>query len=150
MTITYAVESIDQWYDDIQALLPTHWLEVAVNADIPLDPDWPFYRQADAMGALATYTARDEGRLIGYALFFVRKRHHHYAVGWAINDIVWLAPEYRRQGVASALMDLAEHNLKNRGVAVVLINTKTAHPGLAIMLQSRGYRHTEDGFSTRL
>jgi GNAT superfamily N-acetyltransferase len=149
--ITYATEKIDQWYDDIQPLLKQLYKEVAVNQDIELDPDWGFYRRACSSGLLSVYTARVDRKLVGYVFYFVLKKHHHYSqTSWAVTDIIDVAPEYRRHGIANGLLAFAETDLKKRGVVVIQTNAKTEHPELAMLLESRGYRHTEDGYSKRM
>ena len=151
MSITFGIESIDQWYDDIQPLLNRHWSEIAVYKDIPLDPNWEFYRRADSSGILVTYTARDGVELVGYSLYFILPTHHHYkGSAWATSDINWIVPEYRRQGIARGLFDLAESDLRKRGVVVVHTNAKTDHPDLGKLLQSRDYRLVEHGYQKRL
>ncbi len=150
MTVTYAVEPFALFYAEARDLLYAHYLEVAVNQDIPLDPDTDFYHSAEKLGLLATYTARDDGKIVGYSLYFFRPRHPHYRVGWATNDIIYVTPECRRQGVANDLLEFAEAGLKKLGAAVVHTDAKTEHPELGRLLKSRKYRHTEDGYTKRL
>lgn len=137
--------------DDIKPLLAEHHRELALyQDDIPLDPDFDLYEQLDRSGVLRVYTARDNGRLIGYAIFVVRERHGHYAHRWAVNDILFIVPERRTLGVGSGLFDFFEADLREGGPVVVHIETKAEHPELAFLLQSRGYGMVGPSFGKRL
>lgn len=151
MTTTVGIETLAEWRPEAEPLLRLHWRELATYQDIDLDVDWQFYEQAEKLGILVIYAARRNAVLIGYAAFFVRKSHHHYRqVGWAVNDVVWVHPDLRSQGVASLLFGFAEEDLKKRGAAVIYIETKTAHRELGMMLKSRGYSLEREGYSKRV
>jgi len=60
----------------------------------------------------------------------VRPRHGHYDFAWAINDIVWVKPEFRHHGVGSALVAFWDAELARFGVQFVSVNSKVAHPAL--------------------
>ncbi len=149
-------ETYAQVIEDIKPLLEKHWREIAVYDDIPLDPDYEFYRRAFDAGLAAIYTARLDGVLIGYAIYFIRPGkaadgHHHYVgTGWAVSDIILVVPEHRNTGVATSLFDLIEADLKARGVAVMHTTAKTAHPQLGFFLEGRGHAMVEQGYSKRL
>jgi GNAT superfamily N-acetyltransferase len=149
--LTVEIETYDQVIEEIKPLLARHWEEIAVYPDIPLDPDFSFYKKGNDAGLLVIYTARMNGRLIGYAIYVVKAGHPHYmGAGWALSDIILVVPEHRNAGVATALYDLIEPDLKARGVAVMHTTAKTAHPMLAFFLESRGHAMIETGHSKRL
>lgn len=149
--LTYQSEHYESVIDDIRPLLYQHWREIAVYPDIELDPDYAFYNAADKAGVLQIYTVRDDAALVGYAIFVLRKGHAHYQrTGWAMNDIVWLHPEHRRLGVGKALCDFWESDIRSRGISVVHVNSKVAHPALEMLLLACGYAQIEKGFEKRL
>lgn len=145
---TYAIETFDEVIDDIRPLLASHWDELAAYSDIPLDPDFEFYRRANVADVLRIYTARKNGGLIGYILMTVLKSHPHYsAQPWSVSDIVLVVKEHRTFGVGSALFDFLERDLEG---FVVQIHTKASHPELGVLLLSRGYAPIEITYSKRL
>jgi GNAT superfamily N-acetyltransferase len=148
---TISLEPMPEILDEIRPLLTRHWQEIATYPDIPLDPDFAAYDAIERAGLLVTYTVRENGVLIGYALFIIRPSHMHYkGHGWAINDIVWLSPEHRGQKIGEQLMDFVERDMAMRGIAVLHMRTKVLHPHLARLLDRRGYRLIEYGHEKRL
>jgi GNAT superfamily N-acetyltransferase len=146
--ITYNIETYDQVIEDIKPLLISHWIELAAYSEIPLDPDYAFYKRASDGDFIRIFTARKDGVLIGYVIMTVIKAHPHYrGQKWAVSDIVLVVKEHRTYGVGTGLFDLLEENLPG---AVVQIHTKNAHPELQLLLQSRGYEPIETTYSKRL
>lgn len=140
MTLTTTVETYDSIVDDIRPLLEEHWRELALfQDDIPLDVNWDAYRRGYEAGIIKAYGARLDGKLIGYAIFQVIERHPHYRHRFAINDVVWIAPEHRNMRVGSALCEFFEADLRKDGPIVIAIETKAHAPALAMLLQARGY-----------
>ena len=144
---TYAIEEYAQIITDIEPLLIRHHAELAAYSDIPLDPDYNFYERANKMGFLRIYSARKDGELIGYALFTIVRRHPHYAISFAVSDIVLVLPEHRTFKVGTGLFDLIEADLVG---FVVSISTKNAHPELQMLALARGYEPISTDYCKRL
>jgi len=151
--IVYAVEQLSQWRPDAEPMLPKHYEELATYKDVPLDPEWPHYERGEANGVLRIYTARDDGALVGYALFvFIWKHPHYRTISLASNDILWVKPDSRGAGIASGLADFFEKDIQNlflrfalSGRGIVHIRAKTKHAALSKMLEARGYQSDERG-----
>jgi len=151
MTAKFAIEPFARALPEMQPLFERHWREIATYPDVPLNPDYEFYHAAAAAGLLVVYTARLDGRLVGYAVFIVRKGHLHYRDhGWALNDIIWVDPTVRGQRLGDGLMDFAEGSLRDAGFSFVHMRTKIKHPHLARLLEERGYALIEYGHEKRL
>ena len=149
-TLTFARETYAEAVEDVKALLPIHWREMAQRQDdIPLDPDWNFYAQAFHWDMARIYTARHDGELIGYVIFFITPRHTHYAHRWAKDDTIWIKAEHRNMGAATGLFDLFEQDLAKDGPIVVQIETRDGHPELEYLVRSRGYDPTGKIFGKR-
>jgi hypothetical protein len=132
-------------------MLHEHWLELALYQDkIPLDPDYPAYVRACEAGLMKVYTARDEGRLIGYANFFVVPQHMHYRHRWAKNDIIWISPSHRDGRASVRLLRFAEEDLRATGPIVIQIETKDHQPALATLLELLGYDKVGESYGKRL
>jgi GNAT superfamily N-acetyltransferase len=150
--ITFAEEKMQDVLEEIQPLLAQHWSEIAVYKNIPLDPDYDLYRQADTAGFLVVYTAREEEtkKLVGYSIFFLRRHHHYINHTWAMNDIVWIHPDFRQQGFGREFVAFWNGKLRERGTHVVHVNAKVAHPALAYLLKSTMHTVVEAGYELRL
>lgn len=153
MDYVFARERYDTVVSDIQPLLVEHWQELALyQDDIPLDPDYEIYSAMDKAGALALYTVRHghNKRLVGYAIYFLRKHHHYKNHKWAVSDVVLVEKEHRNMGLGNGLFAFVEADLKASGVDVMVTMTKVAHPELAFLLESRGHGKAEVNYSKRL
>jgi GNAT superfamily N-acetyltransferase len=123
--IKFGVERYYQVSEDIKELIKLHYEEIAVNKDvIPLDPDWDRYKALDDSGLIMTVTARDEGKLIGYAIFFVTSHLHYKSTVYANNDLLYLHPDYRKGLVGVRLITISEGFLKQRGVTKIMWHIK--------------------------
>lgn len=96
-TITTAIEPFGTVFQEIQALVPLHWREVALyQDDYPLKLNVQQYARLNMAGALVIFTARnDRGRLVGYHLT-IRAPHLHYDLMTSASDMYWLHPDYRQ------------------------------------------------------
>ena len=137
--------------DDIKALLPSHWQELALyQDDVPLDPDFEMYRRVDDAGMLAIFAVRDERELVGYAIYFVKPHHHYMGHKWAVSDIYWMDPRYRRLGHGRKMFQGVEDGLRAMGVDVMHTTLKAEHPEPAFVLETLGHARIEFGYSKRL
>ena len=128
MALTFHTERFDDVIEELLPLLRKHYEEVAWNKSrIPLDPDYERYRQIESSGSLRIYVVREDGAIIGYAVFLV-SRHLHYNIKLAVNDIVYVDPTRRGVMVGQKLLrDFAESELKREGVQVISLHIKLNH-----------------------
>ena len=147
MTITYQVERFDDVVDDIKPLIKEHYLEICSHPDIyKLNPDWDTYRKLDELGMLRIFTARDGVDLAGYFLSFVQPHIHYSDTIYAVNDILYLAPEYRGSTVGYKLIKRAAEDLRDScGVSVLVIHMKIKHP-FRPLLEKLGFIQTEENW----
>ena len=149
--VVYAIEKLHQWRRDADHMLVEHWKEMSSFPDVPLDPDWAWCEDIEAANKLLIYTARLRGELVGYATFIGLQPHRHYrSLICAFNDLVWVSPDHRGHGIAKGLFNFFENDLKQRGINVIQMRTKTKHPQLAMMLEARGYTSDEAEYVRRL
>lgn len=169
MPITVQRETYDSVIGEIKPLLERHWQEVARNKElIPLDPRYEAYRHADISGSLRIYTVRAEGILIGYAVYFIHTHFHYQQNLWALSDIYWVDPYFRRSRniplwalyvpvirwffrgrnrprVGEMLFKFAEKCLTNDGVTVMHTTSKCANPAAKYVLEKLGHSLIEFG-----
>ena len=132
----YLVEGYDE-------LLSRHWEEIALNKDkINLSPDWEAYLAKEEAGETALFTVRDDNKLVGYFLVFIGRHIHYQDHVFAQNDVIYVAPEYRKGFTGIKLIKFAEKCLKEDGVSVIQINTKF-HKDFGSILKRLGYVPTD-------
>lgn len=146
---TYQAERLSDLWPEIDPLLQAHWREVAHYQDIELDPDEEAYAEVEARGQLRTYTARENGRLIGYVIFFVRPNHHYAGSLQAWQDVLYLDPEHRRGRAGVTLIRVAETRLRAEGVQVVYHHAKRTNR-VGELLGRLGYELVDEIYAKRL
>jgi GNAT superfamily N-acetyltransferase len=141
--ITFQQERLNDVRAEITPLLDKHYKEIALHQDaIPLAPDWARYASLEELGVLAIYTAREDGRLIGYSVFFVTPHIHYETTLVASNDLLFVDPEYRGGSTGLKLIRFSEQALKERGVKKVTWHCKFSN-GLQHLLNRLGYADEE-------
>jgi GNAT superfamily N-acetyltransferase len=150
---TFALEYLTpELWAEITPLLRRHYEEIGPWRDIPLSPDHAQYEQLSALGALRIHTARlTDGSLIGYHCAIVIRSLHYSTMIVAQQDVLWVAPEYRRSCIGSDLMDVAEECVRAEGATVIFQHTKVT-PGhdLGKYFMRRGYQPADMIYAKRL
>lgn len=127
--LEFREESFRDCFVEMAPLLRDHWEEVAIYKDkVVLDVDVERYMLLEDTGVLHIVTARDEGELVGYFVSFINPHLHYRQTTYALNDVLFLHPDYRHKGNAEGLFSYAENALKARGVDVIVLHMKTDHP----------------------
>lgn len=145
--ITYRQESLVTTKADIIPLLEKHWEEVALNKEkIKLNPDWDAYANLEEAGILKIFTARDDRKLVGYFVVFVKSHIHYKDHLFCYNDVIFVDEEYRKGFTSPRLIKFAEKCLKADGVEVMIVNTKR-HKPFDSLLVWLGYKHIENLYS---
>ena len=110
--IKYSEEKCADVFDEITPLLERHWEEIALNKEkVKLNPDWDLYSKMNEMGLVRTFIARDNGKLIGYFVVTVHPHMHYKDTIYALNDVIYVDPEYRGSTVAVRLIKHVEKEL---------------------------------------
>lgn len=142
--MVYCTESYEEIVDDIVPMLEKHWKEVEWGQDIvPLNPNLDYYKNSEAA---RFYTIRNDNDLVGYNVFTVFDHPHHKGTVFALNDMLYIDPEYRHLGYAQGFVMYSEDKLSEEGVSVVTYSMKKDYPFTDLMT-SLGYEHTENIFS---
>jgi GNAT superfamily N-acetyltransferase len=139
-------ERVQDTIDEAYPLLERHWDEIAWTKELSgVDIDRAFYKRLEDMGGIVCVTARREGALIGYAVYFIRQHPHYQGVKWAVSDIYWIAPEHRGRLLGARLFNVMETELREIGVQVMHTTGKTAHPAAHRLLLALGHSDIEWG-----
>lgn len=146
----YQQEFLTQVQDDAKVLIELHWEEIALNKDhIKLNPDWEAYAHLESIGKLKIFTARDDGKLVGYFVVIVNNHIHYKDHLFAANDIIYLHKDFRKGFTGIKLIKFAEQALKEDGVSVLVVNTKVHQPFDSV-LEWLGFNLTERMYSKYL
>jgi hypothetical protein len=91
-----ATETFAQVRDEIEDLIVMHYDEIALDKHvIKLDPDWGKYESMERDNALRIFTARKDGKLVGYSVFFLVWHQQFKQNLFAQNEMIFLHPDYR-------------------------------------------------------
>ena len=126
MPLAYSAAKLAEVWDEAQPLLLDHWTEIAFFRDIPLEPRRDVYDALDGNGTLRIFTARDDGRLVGYAAFVISHHPHYASSKCASQDVLFLLPAYRSAGHGAGLITFADDALRDEGVQLVTQHVKLA------------------------
>jgi GNAT superfamily N-acetyltransferase len=143
MTVTVQIEKYDQCIDEGLPLLAAHYEEVAWRKDqIALDIDHDGYRRLEQIGLLVIYTAREDGKLIGYGSWIIQPRNLHYRMAIARNDVIYVAKSLRGAMVGRMILNFAADDLRRREVKLSVLHIKESY-NWGRMAQYCGYEHVE-------
>lgn len=150
VTWSLARERIHSLWTELWPLLQAHWHEIAHYQDIPLNPDFVAYEQAEEAGMLRVFTARDGGELVGYCAFFVRTNLHYCTSLQAAQDVLFVHPNWRGSGEAARFIAWCEQQLQDEGVQVVFQHLKVATPHTIRQFERMGYEPIDVVLGKRL
>ena len=148
--ITYQQEALVSVVRDVTELARLDWEEINHdNEAYPFDPDWDLYEILEDSGALSIFTARDDGKLVGY--FSVVKSPSLHSKGKFIscNDVIYLHKDYRKGFVGVRLFKFVEDCLKEDGCTNLQV-IFTEQYDITSLLTRLGYSHIESKFEKRL
>lgn len=128
---------------EVDDLLNLHYEELTMNKDkVKLKPIWPTYAALEAADAFVVFTAREEGKLIGYSAFFVNRHLHYEDLVLAANDVLFLHPDHRLGMTGIRLIKFSEKQLSARGAHKITWHAKH-NTSLIPILTRLGYRNEE-------
>ena len=114
--IEFRSEPLDPMLSDAAALFELHYQELTLHKEsVKLNPMLENYRQIERAGKIAVYTARDDGELVGYGVFFVAPHIHYGDTIVAMNDVLFLHPAHRKGSMGTRLIKFCEQQLRARG-----------------------------------
>lgn len=116
-------------------MLDKHWELVALNqGEIKLNPNWKEYANLDSAGILRIFTARDDGKLVGYFVLIISESIHYKDHLFANNDVIFVLPDSRAGATGYKLIKFAEEYCRKAGVSLMMINTKVHIPFDSLMI----------------
>ena len=148
--IEYKEETFDQVIDEIKPLLEDHWEEIALHKDtIKLNPDYGRYESMFKSGSMRIVTARDDGKLVGYCIMLLYHHIHYKDQFMAMDDIFFIAKDYRKGLTGVKLFIKTEEIMKQYGVTKLSMNVKI-HQDVGAIFERLGYKETERMFTKKI
>lgn len=116
---------------ELPPLFKAHYNEIALNKDIPLEPDFDRYLACETARILHILTARrtDNGRLVGYVFGMIGPHLHYASSTWCLVDMYWLAPEFRKGWSGVRMFKAFEAGAVQLGAKVIMVTEKTHFAG---------------------
>jgi len=154
--LVFAWERFPEFAGECSPLFLRHWKEIALNQDtVPLDPDWDRYYAQALAGVLQTLTARVDGKLVGYVFALAGPHLHYNSTLFAVTDMFWLDPLYRRGWGGYKMLNAFVQGLKETGVKVCFISEKVHFKnartkGVSTLLKRLGFKPTDLTWSLKL
>lgn len=126
--ITFAKELLCECVQEAQPLLIDHYDELTAHKEVvKLDPRWDEYALLERLDRFVIFTAREDGKLIGYNAFFVQQHLHYAGLKTAQNDVFWICEDYRRGTTALRFLRYTEDALKCMDVRKVVYHCKASN-----------------------
>jgi len=148
--IDYKKEDLtDAFIEEITPLLMAHKDELCLYDDFDFEPDWGTYKVLATAGVLAIFTARVSGVLIGYSVYAVHPNLHYKSRLHAIQDVLYISPEYRGKLMGLKLIRYADSVMKYEGVHLVTHHVKASND-FGPMLVRIGYELGDKLYNRRL
>jgi GNAT superfamily N-acetyltransferase len=128
---------------EFEPLLKAHWLEIANYRDqVPYDPDFQKYCELDQTGMLFCLTARVDGQLVGYSVFYLTNSPHYKSTLFAINDVFYVDLAHRKGSIPMRLIRESERTARSLGVKRLLWHVKPCNQ-MSELLNRLGYAFEE-------
>lgn len=147
--LVFAVEPIAQCWDEAVVLARQHWFETQQHRhDQPFKPSFERYQQCEQYGGYVQFTARVDGRLVGYGgVYIVPSMHTQDTI--CVEDTWYLDPEHRKGWDAIRFFRFMENACRERGVKeVTLTAPSTTRAGT--IHRFLGYKEVAKVYSKRL
>lgn len=152
VVLTVSIPQIDlaTFRRDAEPLLADHWREVAKHRDLMvLAPDWAKYEEIEAAGGSIIFGAYVGDRMVGYSIAFAGTHLHYAGLVSCSNDVLYVAPEYRKGRLGLQLIYETERAAAERGAKIITWHAKEG-TALAKLLPRIGYGVHEVIYSKRL
>lgn len=145
--ITFQREQAHACFEEAIPLLNLYRQEIAYYADYDLDPEFAKYAELEKAGIVRAYTAREDGVLIGFALFFFNSHLHFKTKIFAIHDLLYIIPEKR--GFGHKFIKWCEKELIRDGADVIYFFVN-GNFNYSPILRRCGYTHADDLYTRRI
>jgi len=139
----YVQENFTAVYKEARPLLEEHWEAIGSGrSGTDMDPDWDKYFAMNDAGMIYLTTAREDGSLMGYALYLISTSLHQITHEFAELDVMWLTPSKRKGMTGIRMLKQAEEGLRKLGVHRIF-GASQLHADIGRVYEHLGYRAVE-------
>lgn len=143
-------EKLTDIRDELEPLIKIHHKELQPFENLELSPDVDRYLDLEESGLFHSFTIRDEKkRLVGYSAFFVAPHLQYKGTTQAVQDLIFLHPDYRGQGIGKLFIQYVDNRLKEVGAEIVFHYCKH-FKSFAPLLESLGYKLIDEVYGRRI
>ncbi len=126
MTTSFSEVKFSDIVEELKPMFEQHYEEIAMYRDkIDLKPDYDKYSTIEDTGSFKAFVIRDDDKIVGYSFYFLSNHIHYSDHVYAVNDIVFVHPDYRGGVLAFDFLAYVEDKLADYGVSVVTMHMKT-------------------------
>jgi GNAT superfamily N-acetyltransferase len=138
--LTFKAERFADILPELHELHKVHWTETEKHRHgLAMNPDYDGMAAQELAGQMVQFTARHETRLVGNLRMYVRTSMHTQTL-YALEDTLYLTPDYRGGRNALRFMEYVERALKRIGVREIRADTKNTAPAGALLMKHMGYQ----------
>lgn len=112
--------------------------------------DHKHYRWLDQNGRLISVIARSEGKIIGYLIWLIYPHLQNKDLIVAAKNMIYVVPEWRRQGVADKMMDIAMKECVDRGARLAFASDKYRTYSTQRLMRIHGFRRWQVTYAKAL
>ena len=114
--------------EEFEALVASQWLEVDHRRKTSeLNVDFKQYLKMEELGIHFIVMAYTDTELVGYNSMLVSPRPHTRELT-ALTDTIFIKKEYRKCGIGSEMIRLAEQESRRRGAQHIMVTFKNDSP----------------------
>lgn len=136
--LTFAAERGADILHELEPLHQAQWAETEKYQPEAMQPDIASCLLDEQEGRLLQLTARAQGRLVGhFRLYVTPSRHTGKRI--AVEDTIFLLPEYRIGRNALRLIEFMESSMRVLRVSGIYLDDKTGNPAGGRLLDHLGY-----------
>jgi Acetyltransferase (GNAT) family len=130
----------------MRPLFAQHFVELGVNQHrLAAIADEPRYAQLEKADILFVITVRADQKLVGYFVGFIMPHLHYMGAGpWAMTDMYFVKPEYRR-GAGLKLFRAFKQIARENGCRFAVTSCKV-HEDHSALLEKLGAKWTDKTF----
>lgn len=146
-------ERIADMVEELRILHAEHFQETeTLYLESPFDPDYRRYIWSEKENQFVVFTARRDGKMIGYLQYYIFRDMHSQGMMTAREDAFFFTKAHRGGGTASRLLTYAEHCLKQLGCKYVGMSSKApaGGPDIGKFLERKGYAPVALYYSKKL
>jgi len=139
-------ETFDQVITDILPLLVEHYHDAPLNhKELKLDADFIRYKEMMDNKQVRIFTARDNGRLVGYSAWNIGSSPHFKGVVYAISELIFVVKDYRKGWIPYNILKNTLPKLAELGVGRISVGDGN-NKSLRVFLKRLGLTKSEERY----